>query len=367
MADETARASVIAPGHGTAPRIEREIIAPVDLCLPDGRTLSPDARGWSRTPLHRANLRGGFGRTKRWDYWAVLAGDVALSLVLADVDYLGIAGAWWADLASGESGGLEASVPLARGLSLPDLPGSTPLRFSRRDLEVAIEDDPAGTRLLARWRERDGRPSSCDVRVELPPGHESVNVVIPWSERLFQYTSKHQARPAHGTLRVGDREIGIGRPASTAGGATEAWGVLDVGRGRWPYRTRWNWGGGAGHSACGRHVVGIQVGGLWTRGTGFTENGIIVDGRVTKLGDELEWQYSWSEPMRPWRVRDPHGRLDLVLAPRFDRHSRVEAIVLGTEVHQVFGTWSGLVVGAGGREIRVEGIDGFAEESRSRW
>ena len=105
---------------------EPEITSRVDLCLPDGRTLNPLALGWSRVPLHRANLRGGFGRTKRWDYWAVLAGDVVFSLVVADVDYLGIVGAWWADLATGESGGREVSVPLASVLQrIEALPSST--------------------------------------------------------------------------------------------------------------------------------------------------------------------------------------------------------------------------------------------------
>ncbi|MFM8410086.1 MAG: DUF2804 domain-containing protein [Alphaproteobacteria bacterium] len=340
---------------------EPEISSRVELCLPDGRTLNPLALGWSRTPLHRTNLRGGFGRTKRWDYWAVLAGDVVFSIVYANVDYLGIVATWWADLATGESGGREVSVPLARGVALPEDPGTAPLRWSGRDLDVAINDDPTQTRMVASWKERDGRASRCDVVVDLPPGHESVNVVIPWSSRRFQYTSKHQARPARGTLEIGGRRVAIG------GDAGDAWGVLDVGRGRWPYRTRWNWGGGAGRSACGRHVVGLQVGGKWTEGTGFTENGVIVEGRVTKLGDELAWDYSWGRPMQPWRLRDPGGRLDLVLEPRFDRHSKVEALVLGTEVHQVFGRWSGRVVDDAGREIALEGIQGFAEESRSRW
>ncbi|WP_345528569.1 hypothetical protein [Nocardioides endophyticus] len=37
--------------------MERGIAQATDLCLPDGR-LNPDAVGRSRTPLHRANLRG---------------------------------------------------------------------------------------------------------------------------------------------------------------------------------------------------------------------------------------------------------------------------------------------------------------------
>jgi len=42
---------------------EPELTAPVDLC--DGARLNPAARGWSRRPLHRANLSARWGRNKR--------------------------------------------------------------------------------------------------------------------------------------------------------------------------------------------------------------------------------------------------------------------------------------------------------------
>ena len=90
---------------------ERELTDPVDLCTPDGSRLNPDARGWSRRPLHRANLVGQHGRNKRWDYWAVLAGDLVVSAVYADIDHFGLADVWWADLATGQSGGAGARYP----------------------------------------------------------------------------------------------------------------------------------------------------------------------------------------------------------------------------------------------------------------
>ena len=340
---------------------EPELTAPTDLCTPDGRRLSPAARGFARQPLVRANLRGSWGRTKRWDYWAILAGDVVLAVTYADVDYLGIAGVWWADLTTHESGGHQANVAGAKGVDLPDRPGSAPLRFSNRRIDLTIDDTERATHLAARWTEGDGRAASLDVAVERPPGHESLNVIIPWSDRRFQFTSKHQARPASGELRVGERTIRFGGP-----GRPEAWGTLDVGRGRWPYRTRWNWAGGAGRATTGE-VVGLQFGGKWTEGTGATENGLIVDGVLHKIHHELGWTYRWDAPLEPWRVTSPEGRVDLVLTPRHDRHTRVEALVLGTEVHQVFGTWSGSVRTDDGRELELRGAQGFAEESRSRW
>lgn len=334
---------------------ERELTEPVDLCTADGRRLAPAARGYSRRPLHRANLHGGWGRTKRWDYWAVLAGDLAMSVTYADVDYLGIVNVWWADLATGATGGRDVTVPLARGLALPEVPGSAPLRWDGSGLHLELADDDTGTHLRARWTER-GASASLDALVERPEGYESLNVVIPWSEKRFQYTEKAQARPARGELVVGDERRCFG----------DAWGVLDVGRGRWPYRTRWNWGGGAGRATDGR-VVGLQLGGKWTAGTGFTENGVIVDGRLHKVGEELVWEYDWDAPMRPWRVHAPGGELDVTLEPSYDRHSRTNAIVMGMEVHQVFGRWSGTVAGEDGSPLRLDAIQGFAEEARSRW
>ena len=40
---------------------------------------------------------------------------------------------------------------------------------------------------------------------------------------------------------------------------------------------------------------------------------------------------------------------------------------MGTETHQVFGTWSGIFVTDDGARVEFAGIQGFAEESRSRW
>jgi hypothetical protein len=342
------------------PTFENELTEPVDLCTPDGRHLNPAARGWSRHPLHRANLAGRWGRTKRWDYWAVLTDELIVSVTFADVDYLGIAAVEWIDVATGRCGGRVATVPFGRGIDLPDVHGASPLHYLGRHLELDIRQDGSTTHFVATWAERDGTPGSLDIRVTAPSGQESLNVVIPWSDACFQFTSKQQALSAHGSITTHGQQRQLG------GEPGDAWGVLDVGRGRWPYRTRWNWAGGAGRSADGR-LVGLQFGGKWTEGTGFTENGVIVDGRLVKIGEELGWDYRWKDPLRPWRVTSGSGDLDVTLHPVHDRHARTAALVLSTEVHQVFGHWSGVVPDGAGSSIRLEGLLGFAEESRSRW
>lgn len=338
---------------------EHELTDPVDLCVADGSSLNPAARGWSRQPLHRANLDGCLGTNKRWDYWAVLAGDLVVSAVYSNIDHFGLADVWWADLGTGTTGG-KAILTAPELIELPERPGTAPLAVDHDGLDLRIVDDAQGTRLTAAWIEPDGRPGRLDVLVEAPAGHESLNVVIPWSDTVFNFTSKHQARPAVGELVVGDRSWPIGG----ADGA-ESWGVLDVGRGRWPHEITWNWGSGAGRA--GDHVVGLQIGAKWTEGSGFTENGLIVDGRLTKLGSELQWDYSWDDPMQPWHVVDPGGQLDIVLTPRFDKHSHADAGEFGSETHQVFGLWSGRLRTDDGLELELTDLQGFAEEARQRW
>ena len=365
-------------GHGcglpsramsTTPTHERRLTESIDLTSPGGSRLNPggtrlnpDAIGWSSTPLQRGNLRGNWGRNKRWDYWAVLAGDLVVSATYADIDYLGLADVWWADLAAGDHGGVNVVSPLGRGLELPERPGTTPLTLRHKLLDLTIDDAGNGTTTIsARWTEPDGSSAELEAHIALPDDHESLNVVIPWSEKRFQYTSKHQARPATGYLTIG----GMTRVLEDA--LRGAWGVLDVGRGRWPYSTRWNWGGGAGRASGDGPVVGLQIGAKWTEGTGLTENGVIIDGRLTKIGAELGWDYSWDNPMRPWRVTDPSGHLELELTPRYDKHSRTNVGVLSTETHQVFGDWSGWVADDDGQRVEFDDLQGFAEESRSRW
>ena len=340
---------------------EREITTPVDLCTPDGLTVNPDALGWSRQPLHRANLQGHFGRNKRWDYWAVLSENWCLGLVYADIDHLGLADIYWADFRTKETGGQAILLGANQGISLPELLSATPLTVEHDGYSLDIRDDEAGTHFVIRWREADGRDGELLMTVERPANYESLNVVIPWDETTFNWTSKQQARAARGTRRVGDEVWTFGPETDTP-----AWGVLDAGRGRWPAKINWNWGGGAGVSDG--HVIGLQFGAKWTEGSGFTENGITVDGRLSKIGRELTWTYDWENPMAPWTMVDPEGQLNVTLTPTFDKHTLTDVSEdLGSEVHQVFGTYSGHVTTDEGLTIHFDNLVGFAEEARQRW
>ena len=133
---------------------ENEIVEPVDLCVADGSSLNPAARGWSRHPLHRANLLGSWGENKRWDYWAILAGDLVISTVYSNIDHFGLADVWWVDLITGETGGAAILAP-SDAMELPARPGTAPLVVSHDGLDLAFAAGPredADNRAIADFR-----------------------------------------------------------------------------------------------------------------------------------------------------------------------------------------------------------------------
>ena len=65
--------------------------------------------------------------------------------------------------------------------------------------------------------------------------------------------------------------------------------------------------------------------------------------------------------MAPWHVTDDEGRLDLTFTPLLDRADCINALVVRTDQHQVFGTFDGTVVLDDGTPFRIAGLQGSAE------
>jgi hypothetical protein len=141
--------------------------------------------------------------------------------------------------------------------------------------------------------------------------------------------------------------------------------VQDWGRGIWPYRSFWNWGVATGYA--GDVLLGVNFGARWTTGTGCNENGILWNGRLHKVMEDVQWEYDPAEWRKPWLVRAPHsGAIDLVLEPFAAHQPRLDLGVLATGGTCAFGRWRG-VVRAEGRELAVDGLVGWAEEFAHRW
>jgi hypothetical protein len=334
--------------------VEREITEPIDIADARGR-LVREAVGWARHPILRCNLRNALSRTHRWNHWCITTETHALTITIADVGYLGIV------IVSFHAFGarpVERVYVRPRGLPfpMPESPrGDIELDVPRLRLSMRAE----GERMRV---EGEARPLpsgrlSIDLVVERPVAHETLNVLVPWDETTFQFTSKQQALAARGVVRVGAREHRFDE-------ANQAFACLDFGRGRWPRRIEWYWAFG---SSRGARTLGFNLGGKWTDGSGVTENGFVLDGRLHKISDDVDFEHG-ARWMEPWRMRSrTSDRVDLVFTPRYERTVRVPLGIASAELHQMTGTFTGSFVDDEGARVPVDRVLGLAEMFRGRW
>jgi hypothetical protein len=198
-----------------------------------------------------------------------------------------------------------------------------------------------------------------DLGVSWPVSHETMNVLVPFDDTSFQFTSKHQALPVRGFVRVDSKEHGFGPE-------NEAFACLDFGRGRWPPRIAWNWAFGA--ATRGGRTIGVNLGGLWTDGTSVTENGFVVDGRAHKIRDAVVFEYDPRALMKPWHICTREcGQVDLRFVPRSHRRLRIPLGPIRVHLDQHMGEFDGTLADETGSRFALERVIGLAESFGGRW
>ncbi|MEA4896115.1 MAG: DUF2804 domain-containing protein [Oscillospiraceae bacterium] len=335
---------------------EREITVPVNICTDSGE-LNRDSIGWSRMPLHNCNLSGRWPRKKKWNYWYTMNSECLFSATISSLDYAGMVFVYFLDLKTMKFIEKNITVPFAKGCNIPVNTGGA-VSFRSAAMEVSFLDENGGTHIIVKSKDFGGCSLDADILVSPPEDNETLNVVIPWNERTFQFTSKQAALPTSGTLRVGDFKYDF-RPDSTFSG-------LDFGRGIWPRKVSWNWGTASG--AVNGRRVGLNLGAKWTDGTGMTENALYVDGKLTKISEDVVYEYDLKNIMNPWKIKSTVSDcVDLIFTPLYERVAATNMLLVKSDMHQMIGYFSGHIVTSEGERIEFDRLNGCAEEHNTVW
>ena len=134
-----------------------------------------------------------------------------------------------------------------------------------------------------------------------------------------------------------------------------AFGLLDWGRGVWPFHNEWYWSNGTG-TVDGK-IFGFNLGTGFGNTSQATENMLFYNGKYHKLGRvhfDLDTEY-----MKPWRLYDDEGRLDLTLTPCYDRTTRMKVLFVDNCCHQMFGGFSGRAVLDDGTVLQIDDLQAF--------
>jgi hypothetical protein len=187
---------------------------------------------------------------------------------------------------------------------------------------------------------------------------DSLVICIPFDENPydFYYNEKINCMTGSGFIRKGNREWTFDEKNS--------FGLLDWGRGVWPFHNEWYWSNGAGY--IDGKIFGFNFGSGFGNNDTATENIVFYDGRSYKLG-RTDFSADTGDYMKPWHIRDREGRVDLTLSPSFDRTTATKLLWIDNCTHQVYGCFTGTVVLSPEKTIYVDRLYSFAEHAVNNW
>ena len=330
--------------------MQHEIITQTPLLDDKGRLTDP---GWARRMHYVYAREKARGLLKEWDFYQMLEGDMLLQLTIGHVSYMASFSATLLNLSTGKRRTFGRMRPLpGRRLNMPQNP-ETPheLAVSGRDftMRFTVKDD---VRLL----QLDAPDVEIDVQFDSEPDNDKMVIATPLGKpHQFYCNYKENYYHARGRAAIGDMSHRF----------TDATGLLDWGRGVWPYRHEWYWGSAS--AIVGGRRFGFNIG--WGFGdlSKATENMFFIDGRATKLGELRVENEEAEDRMRPWRITDPEGRFDLTMRPRFDNFTETNIAVVHTYCHQIFARFDGFVVAEDGERIEINNLTAFVEHAVNRW
>ena len=344
--------------------VEQHILkGPAKLLDPQGNLTQA---GWATQPVLEANLEDchfyearflQWLRIKMWDYYAITTPTHFFSFTVSHVGYLGMVFAYVIDFASGEFNEKTITVPLGSGIKLPRSSESGSCEYEKGSLRLKFDTAKGKRHLSIHWPGFTQSALNAEVDLEELPDHESMTIVIPIRGKRFYYNTKINCMPASGTVEYEHKRFEL-MP-------DQCLGSLDWGRGVWEYKSFWVWASASGFLPD-RRRIGLNLGYGFGDTSAATENCFILEGRVHKL-DQVDFTYDSHNFKAPWRMSAPDGRLELIFTPFFERVAKTDAVILNSEVHQMFGKYNGRVVTDEGQTIEIKDLIGWAEEHHAKW
>lgn len=312
----------------------------------------------------RSMIKGGALRIKEWDYYCIIGGDVVLALTIADNSYMSLDSVSLIHLGTGLCRTWSAMGVMTlgkRGFPATSVKGD--VAVEKNAYAIRFENDGNKRILTARVDHfLDGKPLTARVELTDVP-RDSMVIATPFSEKktAFYYNQKINCLRASGDVQFDGKKY-VFDPET-------AMGVLDWGRGVWTYKNTWYWGSASGWQ--NGHAFGMNLGYGFGDCSKATENMLFVDGIAHKLEhvtfDIPKTADGKDDFLKPWKITDHQGRLDLTFTPILDRADRTSVVIIESDQHQVFGRFDGKAVLDDGTELTITNLTGFAEKVMNKW
>ena len=194
-----------------------------------------------------------------------------------------------------------------------------------------------------------------DLMIKNDYNQDKMVILTPFSEgdKYFYLNYKENYYDVKGRLLFDNKEW-------VFDGAT---GLLDSGRGVWPYRHEWYWG-----SASFVLDDNTKIG--WNIGWGFgcnthTENILFVNGKGYKL-DKIESNIENGFINKPLHLEDNNHIFSIDVEPMHNNISDTKVLWINNHCDQIFSSATGYII-IDGKKIEFKNKTCFLEHAINRW
>lgn len=321
-------------------------------------------------------------RLKEWDFYQFHLGEWILQMTIGHVSYATSIGAVLFSTSDGTRYDFGSLYPLKKKdvhWSLnPELPGT--LEIHEKDYDYVMETGKDYKRLTLKTHPvsksatsggGDAKiDTSCtgdlnaeitkqvDIDLYMPwdPAQDKMIIATPFDKpHQFYYNCKEHYYDVKGHVRFENQEILV------EGDKT---GMLDWGRGVWPFHQEWFWGCGGDYQCNGR--FGINIGWGFGNLEHASENMFFWNGKAYKLG-HLMVERDENNYMEPWHFYTTDGIFDMVMTPVYDNYTETKVAFVNNHCHQVFGKYTGTAKLPDGTVLEIKDMLAFCEHAVNNW
>lgn len=336
-----------------------EVTAVQPLLNEDGTLREP---GWSKKLFQvydRSKIKASKFRIKEWDYYLVLAKDFGVAFTISDDSYIGLQSATFFDFTKPveHTETILNFFPMGK-FNLPSSSASGITKYKDKRLSMEFSVTPGKRRLVCDFKNfQDGKTLQADITLS-EPEMDSMVIATPWKEKktAFYYNQKINCMPASGSVNFDGKQY-------TFTPETD-FGTLDWGRGVWTYDNTWYWGSGNG--IVDGKPFGFNIGYGFGDTSAATENILFFDSKAHKL-DDIKFHIPTESYTKPWKFSSSDGRFEMDFVPLIDRAAKINAGVILTDQHQVFGYMSGKAVLDDSRVLEIKDLLCFAEDVHMKY
>ncbi|MGM0641362.1 MAG: DUF2804 domain-containing protein [Thermotogota bacterium] len=335
---------------------EQEILEKVNLCDEKG-DLNKNSIGWARKPIFNLNLKGHPFRKKRWNYWAFINDDCLFSATITDLDYAGMAFIYFYDFKSKDFIEKTITTPFGKDVKMENKVYSDTF-FDNKNMKIRMTYENETTTITVDSDDFKSKKFKAKLKVFQPKDYDTLNVVIPWDKKHFQFTSKQEGLECEGYIHIDNKNYDFERNNSFA--------TLDFGRGVWPREISWNWANAGGYSEGKK--IGLNLGAKWTDNTGMTENALVINGDLIKISEDVIFSYDKNDLMKPWKLKTKDtDQVNLTFTPVYKRLAKTNFLIIKSDIYQMIGYFSGYIKDKNNKKIKIENLAGCSEEHFAKW